>query len=68
MTHRRARRGCNGRWIMQQLSEYDDGGHELLVARLNVDFEITGSAACISHFRTEKLLSVHSAADVATNK
>jgi len=58
---------ATGRWVMQQVSEYDDGGHELIAARLDVDFEITGSTACISHFRTEKLLSVNPAAALSTN-
>jgi hypothetical protein len=58
---------ATGRWVMQQVSEYDDGGHELIVARLDVDFEITGSTARISHFRTEKLLSVNPALALSTN-
>jgi hypothetical protein len=58
---------ATGRWVMQQVSEYDDGGHELIAARLDVDFEIIGSTACISHFRTEKLLSLSPAVALSTN-
>ncbi|MGK3957566.1 nuclear transport factor 2 family protein [Arthrobacter sp. R4] len=44
-----------GQWIMQQISEYDDGRRELIIARLNVDFVVEGEIALISHFQTEKL-------------
>lgn len=47
--------GTTGQWIMQQISEYDDGSRELIIARLNVDFVVEDGAALISHFQTEKL-------------
>jgi hypothetical protein len=50
---------ASGTWIMQQLSEYDGGGTELISARLTVDFQYADGAARISHFRTEKLVSAH---------
>lgn len=58
---------ATGRWVMQQVSEYDNGEHELIVARLAVDFEITGSTVRISHFRTEKILSVNPAITLSAN-
>ena len=48
---------ASGRWIMQQLSFYGDGGAELIAARLTIDFDITGGTALIRHFRTEKLFT-----------
>jgi hypothetical protein len=48
---------ATGEWIMQQLSEYDGGGTELISARLRVDFEYAEGAARICHFRTEKLFT-----------
>ncbi|WP_413810709.1 nuclear transport factor 2 family protein [Streptomyces sp. OE57] len=44
-----------GRWLMQQLSRYESGGAELLVARLEVDFRIEEVRARIRHFRTERV-------------
>lgn len=46
-----------GSWIMQQLSEYQDGDQDLILARLIVDFDIREGNAAISHFRTEQLFS-----------
>jgi hypothetical protein len=48
---------ATGEWIMQQLSEYDDGGTELISARLTVDFEYADGTARIRHFRTQKLFT-----------
>ncbi|MCZ9881713.1 nuclear transport factor 2 family protein [Arthrobacter sp. B2a2-09] len=48
---------ASGQWIMQQLSEYDGGGTELISARLTVDFELIDGTARICHFRTEKLFT-----------
>jgi hypothetical protein len=48
---------ATGEWIMQQLSEYDGGGTELISARLRVDFEYAEGAARIRHLRTEKLFT-----------
>lgn len=48
---------ASGEWIMQQLSEYDGGGTELISARLRVDFEYAEGTARICHFRTEKLFT-----------
>jgi len=47
--------GATGQWIMQQISEYDDGRRELIIARLNIDFVVEGEIALISHFQTERL-------------
>lgn len=58
---------ATGRWVMQQLSEYDDGGCELITARLDVDFEVSGNSARISHFRTEKLLTLNPAVTLSVN-
>lgn len=44
-----------GQWIMQQISEYDAGRRELIIARLNVNFEIEDAVARMTHFQTEKL-------------
>lgn len=48
-----------GRWVMQQVSTYETGRTELILARLHVDFAIdaapAGVRAVITHFRTEKL-------------
>lgn len=48
---------ASGQWIMQQISEYDGGGTELISARLTVDFELGDGTARICHFRTEKLFT-----------
>jgi hypothetical protein len=48
---------ATGEWIMQQLSEYDRGGTELISARLAVDFELSDGTARIRHFRTQKLFT-----------
>ncbi|MBT2522569.1 nuclear transport factor 2 family protein [Arthrobacter sp. ISL-28] len=53
---------ATGQWIMQQLSEYEAGGTELISARLTVDFEYADGRARISHFRTEKLFTADLAA------
>ncbi|MDT2005738.1 nuclear transport factor 2 family protein [Rhodococcus opacus] len=46
---------ARGRWIMQQLSTYEDGSSELLVARVTAECEVQGGTARIKHFTTEKL-------------
>ena len=46
---------AQGRWIMQQLSRYEDGSAELLVARITADCELVDGTARIKHFTTEKL-------------
>ena len=46
-----------GRWVMQQLSQYESGRTEVIGARLTVDFHISDGRALISHFRTEKGIS-----------
>ncbi|AEA60190.1 nuclear transport factor 2 family protein [Burkholderia gladioli] len=48
---------ATGRWIMMQASGYENGGAELIGARLEVDFvPATDSARwLIAHFRTERL-------------
>lgn len=46
---------ATGRWLMQQVSRYETGGAELIIARLHIDFALTDEAWKISHFRTERL-------------
>ncbi|WP_016882271.1 MULTISPECIES: nuclear transport factor 2 family protein [unclassified Rhodococcus (in: high G+C Gram-positive bacteria)] len=46
---------AQGRWIMQQLSRYEDGSAELLVVRITAECEVRGGTARIKHFTTEKL-------------
>ncbi|MDT2005403.1 nuclear transport factor 2 family protein [Rhodococcus opacus] len=44
-----------GRWLMQQLSRFDSGAAELVVARLDVTFRIDGRHARICRFGTERV-------------
>ncbi|MFB6675397.1 nuclear transport factor 2 family protein [Streptomyces sp. NPDC056390] len=44
-----------GRWLMQQLSRYDSGSAELVLARLELVIRIDGGSARIARFRTERL-------------
>ncbi|MEU4893222.1 nuclear transport factor 2 family protein [Streptomyces sp. NPDC044780] len=44
-----------GRWLMQQVSRYESGAAELIVARLDVTFRVAADGARIRHFRTERL-------------
>ncbi|WKN55673.1 nuclear transport factor 2 family protein [Rhodococcus opacus] len=46
---------ARGRWIMQQLSRYEDESAELLIARITAECEVRGGIARIKHFTTEKL-------------
>lgn len=46
-----------GHWLMQQVSGYEDGRRELILARLQVDFRHQPEGWRISHFRTERLAS-----------
>ncbi|MFE4078553.1 nuclear transport factor 2 family protein [Paenarthrobacter sp. YIM B13468] len=46
-----------GRWVMQQLSEYESGRTEVIGARLSVDFHLSDGQALITHFRTEKVIA-----------
>ena len=46
---------ARGRWIMQQLSRYEDESAELLAARITAECEVQGGVARIKHFTTEKL-------------
>ncbi|WP_432514756.1 nuclear transport factor 2 family protein [Kineococcus sp. SYSU DK001] len=52
---------ARGSWTMQQLSRYEDGTSEVLVARLDVTFELPGGEgsgpARISRFRTRRMFS-----------
>ncbi|WP_043826501.1 nuclear transport factor 2 family protein [Rhodococcus opacus] len=48
---------AHGRWVMQQLSRYEDDSAELLVARITAECEIRNGTARISHFTTEKLFA-----------
>lgn len=44
-----------GQWLMQQISTYQDGSSELIVARLVIDFVRQGETWLIARFRTERL-------------
>ncbi|MFB8267567.1 nuclear transport factor 2 family protein [Streptomyces sp. NPDC055955] len=44
-----------GRWLMQQLSRYDSGAAEVVVARLELTFRSEGADVLISRFRTERV-------------
>lgn len=46
-----------GSWLMQQLSEYADGGREVMVARLTLEFALDGRGARIRRFHTERLFA-----------
>ncbi|MEV0777813.1 nuclear transport factor 2 family protein [Streptomyces sp. NPDC050433] len=46
-----------GRWLMQQLSRYDSGAAEAVVARLELTFRRQGSGISISRFRTERVFA-----------
>ncbi|MEX5688950.1 nuclear transport factor 2 family protein [Pseudomonas silesiensis] len=46
---------AKGRWLMQQLSRYDSGKSELIVAALNLEFLWQAGAWRISSFTTERL-------------
>ncbi|MFF7474774.1 nuclear transport factor 2 family protein [Streptomyces sp. NPDC008092] len=48
---------AHGSWLMQQLSRYDSGAADMLVARLDVTFRLTGDRPRISAFRTERLFT-----------
>lgn len=48
---------AQGRWVMQQLSRYEDESAELLVARITAECEVRDGAARISHFTTQKLFA-----------
>ncbi|WDY59071.1 nuclear transport factor 2 family protein [Pseudomonas sp. PSKL.D1] len=57
---------ANGQWLMQQVSSYEDGRSELIVARLNIDFALVDDHWKISHFRTERLAEFPLGASVPT--
>ncbi|MGV9862917.1 nuclear transport factor 2 family protein [Rhodococcus koreensis] len=48
---------ARGRWVMQQLSRYEDESAELLVTRITAECEVRDGTARISHFTTEKLFA-----------
>jgi hypothetical protein len=48
---------ARGNWLMQQLSQYESGAQELMVARLDVTFRLAPQEALISGFRTQRLFS-----------
>lgn len=50
--------GAQGQWIMQQISTYADGRHELFGTRLNIDFRCVDGTWQIAHFRTQRLLNL----------
>ncbi|MFC4502178.1 MULTISPECIES: nuclear transport factor 2 family protein [Streptomyces] len=54
-----------GRWLMQQLSRYESGTAEVVVARLEVTFRREGSCVRISRFRTERVFEAALGAEVS---
>lgn len=48
---------ARGSWPMQQLSRYESGAAEVMVAKLDVTFRIGPDRPRISAFRTERLFS-----------
>ncbi|MGW3418237.1 nuclear transport factor 2 family protein [Streptomyces phaeochromogenes] len=48
---------AHGSWPMQQLSRYESGSAEVMVARLDVTFRLDGDRPRISAFRTERLFA-----------
>ncbi|MGW4912559.1 nuclear transport factor 2 family protein [Streptomyces sp. NPDC004270] len=48
---------AHGSWSMQQLSRYESGRAEVMVARLDVTFRLDGDRPRISVFRTERLFA-----------
>ncbi|MGW3650481.1 nuclear transport factor 2 family protein [Streptomyces sp. NPDC000878] len=48
---------AQGNWSMQQLSRYESGFSEIMVAKLDVTFRIGPDRPRISAFRTERLFS-----------
>lgn len=48
---------AHGNWLMQQLSRYESGTEEIMVARLDVTFRLGPEEALISRFRTQRLFS-----------
>jgi hypothetical protein len=48
---------ARGSWLMQQLSRYESGAAEVMVARLDVTFRFDAGRALIRRFRTEQLFS-----------
>lgn len=48
---------AQGSWPMQQLSRYESGATEMMVAKLDVTFRIGPDQPRISAFRTERLFS-----------
>ncbi|MFE4539340.1 nuclear transport factor 2 family protein [Streptomyces scopuliridis] len=48
---------AHGSWLMQQLSRYDSGQTEVMVARLDVSFRLAPDRPRMSAFRTERLFS-----------
>ncbi|MFD6274431.1 nuclear transport factor 2 family protein [Streptomyces sp. NPDC060209] len=53
-----------GRWLMQQLSRYESGAAEVVVARLEVTFRREGSDIRISRFRTERVFEADLGAEI----
>lgn len=48
---------ARGSWPMQQLSRYESGDTEVMVARLDVTFRLDPDQPRISAFRTERLFT-----------
>jgi len=46
---------AQGHWLMQQVSHYDTGASELIVARLQLVFRCEAGTWRIAHFSTERL-------------
>ena len=48
---------ARGSWLMQQLSDYEEGSADLILARLDIHFIRINGVWLISQFQTERLLS-----------
>lgn len=46
---------ARGEWLMQQISRYEDGSSELIMARIRMAFRQHPERWCISYFSTERI-------------
>ena len=49
---------AQGRWVMLQVSTYENGDSEMVSARLNIDFVKQDAIWKMSHFRTRRLFAM----------
>jgi hypothetical protein len=49
---------AHGRWVMLQVSTYENGDSEMVSARLNIDFVKQDALWKMSHFRTQRLFDL----------